>query len=337
MWVYARCVFRVLIACAVPGRRKLNKHMRQLECKLQNVLKKCRAPKTVVKYEAGFKRWKRWAKEQNVKSLPADPYHVVLYLIDLMQTASSPAPISTAVYSIAWKHKNSGLPDPTSNELVSRVHQAARRSMSKPVCRKKPITAEVVQRLGRKLLRSPKLADLQTAVLITLGYAGLMRWDDLSKIVAEEIIIRQKYMAVFLESRKNDQMRHGNWIIVSRWKGAVCPVKLVEAFLLRGRHREGSPLFGRVRRDRKGEYVVKAMSYTRARELVLGALEDIGEQPSQYGLHSLRSGGASAAIAAGIPDRLVKRQGGWRSDNAMGAYFQESLPAMTAVSKALEL
>lgn len=36
----------------------------------------------------------------------------------------------------------------------------------------------------------------------------------------------------------------------------------------------------------------------------------------QYSLHSLRRGGATAAMAAGVPYRLVKRQGRWRSDVA---------------------
>ena len=35
-----------------------------------------------------------------------------------------------------------------------------------------------------------------------------------------------------------------------------------------------------------------------------------------YSLHSLRRGGATAAALAGIPMRLIKRHGRWRSDVA---------------------
>ena len=52
------------------------------------------------------------------------------------------------------------------------------------------------------------------------------------------------------------------------------------------------------------------------RELLLEKLEKIGLNPKQYGLHSLRSGGATAAANAGVPDRLFKRHRRWRRENA---------------------
>ena len=40
----------------------------------------------------------------------------------------------------------------------------------------------------------------------------------------------------------------------------------------------------------------------------------------KIGTHSLRSGGASAAANAGVPDRLFKRHGRWLSDSAKDGY-----------------
>ena len=48
------------------------------------------------------------------------------------------------------------------------------------------------------------------------------------------------------------------------------------------------------------------LSYTRAREIVLSAFDSIGLPKQDYGLHSLRAGGASAAANARVPDRLFK-------------------------------
>ena len=58
------------------------------------------------------------------------------------------------------------------------------------------------------------------------------------------------------------------------------------------------------------------MSYSRAREIVLCAFEAIGLPRQDYGLHSLRAGGASAAANAQVTDRLFKRHGRWKSDKA---------------------
>ena len=58
------------------------------------------------------------------------------------------------------------------------------------------------------------------------------------------------------------------------------------------------------------------LSYTRAREIIGEALSSIGTIMENYGLHSLRLRGASAAYKCGVPDRLFKVHGRWKSENA---------------------
>ena len=58
------------------------------------------------------------------------------------------------------------------------------------------------------------------------------------------------------------------------------------------------------------------ISFTRSHELVLEKLKAIGLDAKQFGMHSLRSGGTSAAANAGVPDRLLKRHGRWLSETA---------------------
>jgi hypothetical protein len=53
----------------------------------------------------------------------------------------------------------------------------------------------------------------------------------------------------------------------------------------------------------------KPLTYTRARELLLAALKSVGVDHKEYGLPSLRSGGATAAASNDIPDRLFKAHG----------------------------
>jgi hypothetical protein len=50
------------------------------------------------------------------------------------------------------------------------------------------------------------------------------------------------------------------------------------------------------------------------RDLVKGIMEAVGRLPSLYGAHSLRIGGASAALAAGVPPQLIRLLGRWSSD-----------------------
>ncbi|XP_060579452.1 uncharacterized protein LOC132736355 [Ruditapes philippinarum] len=67
------------------------------------------------------------------------------------------------------------------------------------------------------------------------------------------------------------------------------------------------------------------LSYTRARELILDMFEHIGLDKSKFGLHSLRSGGASAAANAGVSDRLFKRHGRWKSEKGKDSYVKDDI------------
>ena len=79
----------------------------------------------------------------------------------------------------------------------------------------------------------------------------------------------------------------------------------------------------------------KGLSCTRLRELVLEAFKDIVPDISPIGTHSLRSGGATAAVNSGIPDRLFKRHGRWSSDSAKDCYVKDPLSSRLSVSKTL--
>ena len=69
-------------------------------------------------------------------------------------------------------------------------------------------------------------------------------------------------------------------------------------------------------------------SYTRCREIFKTTLKDLGYDPKDYGLHSLRSGGATAVItnkdSNAVSERLLKLHGRWKTDEAKDMYVLES-------------
>ena len=50
------------------------------------------------------------------------------------------------------------------------------------------------------------------------------------------------------------------------------------------------------------------------RDMVKAVMQAAGRDPSLYGAHSLRIGGATAALAAGVPPALIRLMGRWSSD-----------------------
>ena len=78
------------------------------------------------------------------------------------------------------------------------------------------------------------------------------------------------------------------------------------------------------------------MSYSRANELIKQELQKERLDPGFYGIHSLRAGGALAAAALVIPDRVFQRHGGWLSEKSKNNYIQETLESLLKVTKAIE-
>ncbi|CAB3986654.1 Integrase recombinase xerD-like [Paramuricea clavata] len=226
--------------------------------------------------------------------------------------------IHSAVYAIAWAHKKAGKKSPTEHTLVKQMIETSRRIVGlKPVNRKQPLEAKHVKAIIVKF-GDGNLRQLQIATLITLGFSAFLRWDDLSKLERQDIAMENDHMKIFLVKRKNDQYREGSWILVARPGKISCPVKLLEKFLRMGKHRQQDKLFRKISHTSNGMQPRKSpLSYSRALELFKIQISSIGLNQSAYGLHSLRSGGTSEAAAWGIPDRLIQRHGGWRSEKSM--------------------
>ncbi len=73
----------------------------------------------------------------------------------------------------------------------------------------------------------------------------------------------------------------------------------------------------------KNSYTLRSgkISYSTCRDIFKETLTAVGENPSLFGLHSLRAGGGgSAAAAVGVPDHLFKKHGRWLSDPAKDGY-----------------
>lgn len=87
-----------------------------------------------------------------------------------------------------------------------------------------------------------------------------------------------------------------------------------------------------------GEFLKpQPLSYTRFRELFLALIGSIGLDPSEYGTHSLRSGGASSAATHGITHEQIKSHGRWKTDSAKERYIEKDSKARMLVSSSLGL
>ena len=71
--------------------------------------------------------------------------------------------------------------------------------------------------------------------------------------------------------------------------------------------------------------------------MVRKLLKSIGLKPEVYGLHSMRSGGASLSAALGLLNCFIMHHGGWRSESSTNRYIKETKDALLDTSKSFKL
>ena len=148
-------------------------------------------------------------------------------------------------------------------------------------------------------------------------------------------------MEVHILSSKTDQYRQGDTVLVARTGNATCPVMMMEQYFekvnLDKEFREH--IFRGIVKTKHGEKLRASgkLSYTRMRKLFLQRIAELGYNPKQFGLHSLRAGGDSTAANAAVPDCLFKLHGRWRSKLAKDGYVKDSVSSLMSVSESLNL
>ena len=310
---------------------------------LPDFLLSSRAANTSQKYEYGFIRWKKWALVHGLGSgdiLPAGAIPFALYLMSLTQTANTASPVTSAFYSIKWFHDLCGLTSPTSSTIVVNILESAKRILAKPTVKKEVMTVDILSAMYDRLFEPGNLKSQRIICASLLAFAGFLRSSELLNILHSDLNFHLSYLSIFLESSKTDKYRDGSWILIARTGTKLCPVVNLEKYVQWAKFDGSDFLFCNLSKTKtayKTRLVNKAMSYTNLRDQFIAAFSPHVSDISKFCLHSLRSGGASAAANHGIKDRMFKRHGRWTSETAKDGYVKDDLNELLSVSRSLGL
>ncbi len=310
-----------------------------LKARLPEYCLSSRSLNTRKKYQYAFNAFCKWTKIHNITPLPSSDYTVSLYLIHISQNAKSASKINEVIYAISWAHKLAGFNNPCTSELVTFVNEGAQRKLGHFITKKDPITPDILRKIVHTYgTLNSNLKDLRTVCMCLLSYAGFLRFSELVNLRGIDIKIYSTHANLYLAKSKTDIYREGRDVVISRTNLVTCPVSMLERYLKLASITSNSDefVFRSVNFCKSdNSYKLRStgpLSYTRAREILLSSLQSIGLDSKKFGLHSLRSGGASAAAAAGVEDRLFKKHGRWKSDTAKDGYVKESLKDRLSVT-----
>ena len=198
---------------------------------------------------------------------------------------------------------------------------------------------ELKQIYDHLLVNQSSLENLQLLNICLIAFIGFMRFSEVASIKGHDIIFTETYMKIFIEKSKTDIYRERAWVYISRSHN-MCPVKHREDYLRLVNINISSSqyIFRAISKGKKSRLrrKNKPISYNTIRQNSLKVIKAGGLNWEDYGLHSLRAGGASLAANKGILDRLFKRHGQWKSDRAKDGYVEDDLKMLLSVSKNLQ-
>ena len=311
---------------------------------MPQILERSRATSTNKAYGLSYKRWRVWAQAYpEISPLPASHLHVLLYLVHLSESANSYSTINQAVCAIKWAHGLAGLDSPTEHVMISEALNGFRRKLAKPTVRKEPFTREHVHHLIL-LLDTSSVVDMRNTVLIVLAYFALLRVSELRNIRACDVLMWPDRLELSIPISKCDQLRAGDKVLVAKLGGTFCPVELFCQYLISvhidvfSDKYDDQYVFRRFVPNVTGFVLAcnnSPMTYSRIREVVKGKAKQLGLDISKFSTHSMRAGGATSAINAGVSERALQRHGRWATASSKNRYIQDNVETQLSISKVL--
>lgn len=340
------CVcFQIIDSC--QGWDALPPSLRHVKAKAWEMVMKSKADSTVRRYVGEITKFIQWCNCKGCRiSLPIPAVLACGYLVNVYDQSKSYSSVVLVHAALKWFHSFAPtvIPNPLDTQLCHSIIEAAKRA-KKPVCKKLPVTPEMIRKILDKYARDDNIKNLRLACICAIGFAGFFRFDELSRMAASHLEFKEDYLKIFVPKSKTDIYRDGMYVYVKRLESKYCPVALLERYLnvLDIDKDSDLPIFRAVTFNKRSKsYTLrgKSLSYTRCLELFKESIAAIGYDPKNYGLHSLRSGGATTVAnnsKGGLTERLLKLHGRWKTDVAKDMYILDDVSEKLKLSASLGL
>ena len=169
----------------------------------------------------------------------------------------------------------------------------------------------------------------------------MLRADELLSIRYKDIEFFEDRMVIFVPKRKNDQHREGHFSNIRRSNKSTCPVSFTEKLLSLLPDEKGSPfpVLRRIvqKKERKRFHHSHGISYSTLRQEFREHLGPFVVDIKKFGLHSIKSGGASNPALRRVDSELLDRHVGWKSSKTKHRYVKYRANDILKVTEAIGL
>jgi len=286
---------------------------------LRRYVETSKAPNTLGAYDSDLRHFQGWCHGHRASWLPATPETVAGYLASLADAGIKPSTIRRRLSTIAEVHSLSRVASPTADELVRLAMAGIRRQHGSAPAQKAALTTYEVKLL---VASTPEVtaAGARDRALLLLGFAGGFRRSELVALDVEDVHEEPQGLRIRIRRSKTDQEGEGRDLGVP-WGARLetCPVRAYRAWRAAGGISTGA-LFRPV--DRHDVVGGSRLTDRAVARVIQRAARRAGLDPHRYAGHSLRAGLATAAAAAGAPERTIMAQTGHRSVTTLRGYIR---------------
>jgi len=277
-----------------------------------HIIKSALAENTRIAYDKGWKRFYDFCKEKNYTPLPADPSHVVEFLINQatqpVNSGGKFLSMGTVVLyhsAINRKHVDAGLLSPTRAPEVANVLRGLKRLKGTAPRQVKALREYQIESMLAACLSAGKASGstargLRDAAIIAIGFAAALRRSEICNLKVDDIEfidsidgVSLPKMFLYIRKSKTDQQGKGQKIAIPEGKKIKPIMRLKDWLNISGIH--SGHVFQTLKRG--GGLKGKKLHHSDVPRIIKHYAEQIGLDPSEVAGHSLRAGFVTSAAA----------------------------------------
>jgi site-specific recombinase XerD len=269
----------------------------------------------------GWESFLSFCTENDLNPLPAGPQTVVAYMEHLAVNGYSYNSIDTWLSAIAAVHTERQEDNPCQSQPVRRQRKNLRRTMDLTTDQKQPLLLAHIKEI-LEMMEATDLTAIRDRAVLLLGFAGAFRRSELVGLDVGDVRDVKGGKVLLIRHSKTDQEGQGKIKQIPDEVAFPSPNEALDRWLQAADIRSG-PVFRMV--DRWGNVRDKRLSGRSVAKIVKKYAQQIGEDPAEFGAHSLRAGFLTQGYVDGVGDHELADQSDHSSFDVLRSYQRISV------------
>ena len=287
-------------------------------------LKSSKAINTIRAYKSDYKDFGLFCAQNGLRSLPADPKTVSLYLTHLSTKDVKVSTLKRRLVSIGVIHKLKGHYLDTKHPSIIENILGIKRRKGSVQKGKKPILINNLKQIINVIdsYNNEEIKKFRDRSIILIGFSGGFRRNEIISLDYEDLDFVTEGLKINLRRSKTDQFGEGAVKGLPYFDNSqYCPVLSLQKWIKVSNIKSG-PLF---RRFSKGSKLTEnRLTDQTVALLIKEYLKLAGIDSQNYSGHSLRSGFATSAAESGAEERSIMAMTGHKSTEMVRRYIKEA-------------